>query len=197
MSNKKIIAVIGSTGFQGGSVVDIFLNDAALKAEWVVRAITRDPSKEKAKKLVERGAEAVAGDLNDKDSLVKAFAGATAVFGVTNYWETLSIDTEIQQGKNIVDAAKEAGVSHFIFSSLLDVVTVDILQNRLKRLSRIFTTDRQREHKFHQIGHQGKQLHHEQAQADDHMFLEGQKGENIKILDAFINSPAVDVKSAG
>ncbi|KAM0257778.1 hypothetical protein ACHAPA_011574 [Fusarium lateritium] len=124
MSNKKIIAVIGSTGFQGGSVVDIFLNDAALNKEWVVRAITRDPSKEKSKKLVERGAEVIAGDLNNKESLVKAFAGATAVFGVTNYWESLSIDTEIQQGKNIVDAAKEASVSHFIFSSLLDVKKV-------------------------------------------------------------------------
>ncbi|KAM0432024.1 hypothetical protein ACHAQK_009940 [Fusarium lateritium] len=124
MSNKKIIAVIGSTGFQGGSVVDIFLNDAALNKEWVVRAITRDPSKEKSKKLVERGAEVIPGDLNNKESLVKAFAGATAVFGVTNYWESLSIDTEIQQGKNIVDAAKEASVSHFIFSSLLDVKKV-------------------------------------------------------------------------
>ncbi|KNB19510.1 hypothetical protein FOXG_16773 [Fusarium oxysporum f. sp. lycopersici 4287] len=121
MSNKKIIAVIGSTGSQGGSVVDIFLNDPVLNKEWAVHAITRDPSNEKAKKLVERGAKAVAGDLNNKLSLVKAFTGATAVFGVTNYWESMSTDTEIQQGKNIVDAAKEAGVSYFIFSSLLDV----------------------------------------------------------------------------
>jgi uncharacterized protein YbjT (DUF2867 family) len=44
--------------------------------------------------------------LNDKASLVKAFTGATAAFGVTNYWETMSIDTEIQQGRNLVDAAK-------------------------------------------------------------------------------------------
>jgi uncharacterized protein YbjT (DUF2867 family) len=44
--------------------------------------------------------------LNDKASLVKAFAGATAAFAVTNYWEIMSIDTEIQQGRNLVDAAK-------------------------------------------------------------------------------------------
>uniref|UniRef100_A0A0D2YJQ8 NmrA-like domain-containing protein n=1 Tax=Fusarium oxysporum (strain Fo5176) TaxID=660025 RepID=A0A0D2YJQ8_FUSOF len=79
MSNKKIIAVIGSTGSQGGSVVDIFLNDPLTIGK---------------------------GDLNNKLSLVKAFTGATAVFGVTNYWESMSTDTEIQQGKNIVDAAK-------------------------------------------------------------------------------------------
>lgn len=60
MSNKKIIAVIGSTGSQGGSVVDIFLNDPVLNKEWAVHTITRDLSKEKAKKLVERGAKAVA-----------------------------------------------------------------------------------------------------------------------------------------
>uniref|UniRef100_A0A0D2YJJ1 NmrA-like domain-containing protein n=1 Tax=Fusarium oxysporum (strain Fo5176) TaxID=660025 RepID=A0A0D2YJJ1_FUSOF len=82
MSNKKIIAVIGSTGSQGGSVVDIFLNDPLTIGK---------------------------GDLNNKLSLVKAFTGATAVFGVTNYWESMSTDTEIQQGKNIVDAAKNEG----------------------------------------------------------------------------------------
>ena len=44
--------------------------------------------------------------MNDKASLVKAFAGATAAFGVTNYWETMNIEAEIQQGRNLVDAAK-------------------------------------------------------------------------------------------
>ncbi|KAF5610585.1 uncharacterized protein FTJAE_14251 [Fusarium tjaetaba] len=96
MSNKKIITAIGSAGSQGGSAA---------------RAITRDPSEDKAKKLVERGTEAVAlavgkGNLNNKFSLVKGFTGATAVFDVTNHWESMSIDPEIQQGKNIADAAK-------------------------------------------------------------------------------------------
>jgi uncharacterized protein YbjT (DUF2867 family) len=125
MTGKKIIAVVGATGAQGGGVVDVFLNDPLLNQEWTVRAVTRDPTKDKAKKLKERGADVVAvsvlggsiwaslqlltnwkADLNDKASLVKAFTGATAAFGVTNYWETMSIDAEIQQGRNLVDAAK-------------------------------------------------------------------------------------------
>ncbi|KAH8745547.1 hypothetical protein F5883DRAFT_721830 [Diaporthe sp. PMI_573] len=121
MADKKIIAIIGATGAQGGAVADVFLNDPLLNHEWTVRAVTRDPSKDRAKKLKEQGAEVIAADLNDKASLVKAFTGATAVFGVTNYWETLSIDAEIQQGKNLVDAAKESSVSQFIWSSLRNV----------------------------------------------------------------------------
>lgn len=57
---KKIIAVIGATGAQGGSVANIFLDDEALKSEWTVRAVTRDPSSEKAKALASKGAEVVA-----------------------------------------------------------------------------------------------------------------------------------------
>jgi uncharacterized protein YbjT (DUF2867 family) len=65
MSGKKIIAVIGATGAQGGSVVDIFLNDPFLNQEWTVRAVTRDPSKDKAKKLKERGVDVVAVSVLD------------------------------------------------------------------------------------------------------------------------------------
>lgn len=60
-------------------------------------------------------------DLNDKPSLVKAMTGAAAVFAMTNYWEKMDMELEIQQGKNLADAAKEAGVSHYIWSSLLNV----------------------------------------------------------------------------
>lgn len=59
MAGKKIITVFGATGQQGGSVVDIFLNDEKLKNEWSVRAVTRDISKESAKKLAAKGAEIV------------------------------------------------------------------------------------------------------------------------------------------
>ncbi|RBQ68020.1 hypothetical protein VDGD_21618 [Verticillium dahliae] len=121
MAHKKIIAVVGATGAQGGAVAAVFLNDQLLRHEWTVRAVTRDPARDRAQKLKQQGADVVAADLNDKASLVRAFAGATAAFGVTNYWETLSIDTEIQQGKNLVDAAKESAVSHFIWSSLRNV----------------------------------------------------------------------------
>lgn len=60
-------------------------------------------------------------DLNDKPSLVKAMTGAAAVFTMTNYWEKMDMELEIQQGKNLADAAKEAGVNHYIWSSLLNV----------------------------------------------------------------------------
>lgn len=59
--------------------------------------------------------------MNDKSSLVKAMTGASAVFAVTNYWEKMDMKLEIQQGKNLVDAAKEAGVGHFVWSSLLNI----------------------------------------------------------------------------
>ncbi|KAH7111504.1 hypothetical protein B0J13DRAFT_534353 [Dactylonectria estremocensis] len=59
MAGKKIITVFGATGQQGGSVVDIFLNDPKLKNEWSVRAVTRDITKESAKKLAAQGAEVV------------------------------------------------------------------------------------------------------------------------------------------
>ncbi|KAK0736396.1 NmrA-like family-domain-containing protein [Apiosordaria backusii] len=121
MSGKKIITVFGATGVQGGSVADIFLHDPKLKSDWTVRAVTRDTSKESAKRLQQQGAEVVAADLNDKSTLVKAMEGATAVFAVTNYWEKCDMKLEIQQGKNLVDAAKEAGVQQFIWSSLYNI----------------------------------------------------------------------------
>ncbi|KAK4184570.1 NmrA family transcriptional regulator [Podospora australis] len=118
---KKIITIFGATGSQGGSVANIFLHDTKLDAEWTVRAVTRDIQKEKAKTLAANGAEVVSADLNDKSSLLAAIKGSTAVFAVTNYWEKLDKSLEVQQGKNLVDAAKEAGVEHFIWSSLLDI----------------------------------------------------------------------------
>lgn len=121
MSNKKIITVFGATGAQGGSVADIFLHDHKLSSEWLVRGVTRDIQKEKAKHLAAQGAEVVSADVNDKASILKAVQGASAVFAVTNYWEKLDQKLEVQQGKNLVDASKEAGVQQFIWSSLVDV----------------------------------------------------------------------------
>lgn len=60
-------------------------------------------------------------DLDDKASLVKAMTGAYAVFAMTNYWDKLDMQLEIDQGKRLADAAKETGVKHYIWSSLLNV----------------------------------------------------------------------------
>ncbi|KAJ9130868.1 NmrA-like family protein [Pleurostoma richardsiae] len=120
MAAKKLITVFGATGNQGGSVVQVFLNDPKLKNDWAVRAVTRDASKDSPKKLASEGAEVVTANLDDKESLVKAMTGASAVFGVTNYWEKLDVELETQQGKNLADAAKDAGVDHFIWSCVKD-----------------------------------------------------------------------------
>jgi len=121
MAAKKILVVFGATGGQGGSVVKSVLGDPKMKADWAVRGITRDVTKPSAKALEALGAETVAANLNDPATLKVALKGAYAVFAVTNYWESKSADVEVKQGKDIADAAKEAGVQHFVWSSLLNV----------------------------------------------------------------------------
>jgi uncharacterized protein YbjT (DUF2867 family) len=118
MADKKIIAVVGSTGAQGGGLARAILADPS--GGFAVRAITRDPDKDKAKALAAAGAEVVRADIDDVESLKKAFAGAHGVYAVTNFWEHFSADKEKAQAKNIADAAKAAGVAHVIWSTLED-----------------------------------------------------------------------------
>ena len=114
----KVIAVIGSTGSQGGGLANAILADPS--GGFSCRAVTRDPNKDKAQALKAAGAEVVAADLDDVESLKKAFAGAYGVYAVTNFWEHFSAEKEKQQAKNIADAAKAAGVKHVIWSTLED-----------------------------------------------------------------------------
>ena len=119
MADKKIIAVLGSTGAQGGSLSRAILADTA--GGFACRAVTRDTTKDKAKALAAAGAEVVKADLDDVESLKKAFAGAYGVYAVTNFWEHFSGEKEKTQAKNIADAAKAAGVKHVIWSTLEDI----------------------------------------------------------------------------
>ena len=114
----KIIAVVGATGVQGGGLARAILADPS--SGFSVRAITRDPSKDNAKALAAKGAEVVSANLDDVESLKKAFAGAHGVFGVTNFWEHFSAEKEKAQAKNIAEAAKAAGVKHVVWSTLED-----------------------------------------------------------------------------
>jgi uncharacterized protein YbjT (DUF2867 family) len=114
----KIIAVVGATGAQGGGLARAILADPS--SGFSVRAITRDPNKDNAKALAAKGAEVVSANLDDVESLKKAFAGAHGVFGVTNFWEHFSAEKEKAQAKNIADAAKAAGVTHVIWSTFED-----------------------------------------------------------------------------
>lgn len=118
MNDKKIITVLGATGAQGGGLVKAILNDK--NSEFKVRAITRKIDSEKAIQLARDGAEVVSADLDNVDSLKKAFENSYGVFGVTNFWEHYSPEKETQQAKNIAQAAKEAGVKHVIWSTLED-----------------------------------------------------------------------------
>src|SRR6476469_6604233 len=118
MADKKVIAVLGSTGSQGGGLVRAILADPA--GGFAARAVTRDISKDKATALKSAGAEVVKADLDDVESLKKAFAGAYGVYAVTNFWEHFSAEKEKAQAKNIADAAKAAGLKHVIWSTLED-----------------------------------------------------------------------------
>jgi uncharacterized protein YbjT (DUF2867 family) len=118
MSEKKVIAVIGATGAQGGSLARAILEDE--HGPFAVRAITRNPSSDKARALAARGAEVVEANLDDKASLERAFQGAYGAFCVTNFWEVLSPEKEKSQARNMAEAAKAAGVQHLIWSTLDD-----------------------------------------------------------------------------
>jgi uncharacterized protein YbjT (DUF2867 family) len=118
MADKKVIAVVGATGAQGGGLARAILADA--NGGFAVRAITRDPGKEAAKALAASGAEVVRADMDDIDSLNTAFTGAHGAFCVTNFWEHFSAEKEKAQAKNLAEAAKAAGVQHAIWSTLED-----------------------------------------------------------------------------
>lgn len=121
MTSKQILVVFGATGNQGGSVIKYVLEDPSLASKWHIKGITRDPSKPNAKALEKKGVECITASADDEESLKVAFKGAHTIFGVTNYWEHMDETREFQQGKKIADAAKEVGVSHLIFSTLMDV----------------------------------------------------------------------------
>jgi uncharacterized protein YbjT (DUF2867 family) len=118
MAQKKIIAVVGATGAQGGGLVRAIMGDAT--GGFTARALTRDASSDKAKALAGLGAEVVAADLDDPASLERAFAGAHGAFCVTAFWEHFTPEKEIAQATNMARAAKRADVKHVIWSTLED-----------------------------------------------------------------------------
>jgi uncharacterized protein YbjT (DUF2867 family) len=118
MANSRVIAVIGATGAQGGSLARAILADPS--GGFACRAITREPNKESARALAAKGAEVVQADLDDPANLKKAFAGAHGAFCVTNFWEHFSAEKEKVQAKNLADAAKACSLQHVIWSTLED-----------------------------------------------------------------------------
>ena len=118
MADKKLIAVLGATGAQGGGVARAIIADP--DSEFAVRAVTRNPESDNARALAARGAEIVAADLDDEVSLAAAFEGAYGAYCLTNFWEHFSGDKEVEQAGNLARAAKSAGLEHVIWSTFED-----------------------------------------------------------------------------
>jgi len=116
--SKRIIAVAGATGAQGGGLARAILNDRG--GDFAVRALTRDPNGDKAKQLASAGAQVVAANVDDPASLRRAFEGAHGAFCVTFFWDHFSAEREAEEVANMAKAAKEAGVKHAIWSTLED-----------------------------------------------------------------------------
>src|SRR3712207_1222459 len=108
---ERLILVCGATGNQGGAVARSLLDRG-----FRVRALSRNPQKPEAQTLTEQGAEVVQGDMEDRSTMEWVLEGGYGVFSVQNSWEA-GYDREVKQGKTVADAAKAAGVEHFVYSS--------------------------------------------------------------------------------
>jgi uncharacterized protein YbjT (DUF2867 family) len=118
MADKKIIAVVGATGAQGSGLVRAILEDP--NGGFAARAITRDVGSEKARELAALGAEVVAANVDDRQSLERAFTGAFGAYCVTFFWDHFSPEKELAQAAAMAQAAKRAGLKHVIWSTLED-----------------------------------------------------------------------------
>ncbi|MFO1324650.1 MAG: NmrA/HSCARG family protein [Burkholderiales bacterium] len=119
MAGGKIITVFGATGAQGGGLVRAILADPA--GGFAARAVTRDVNSDKARALARLGAEVVAADVDDEASMRRALEGAYGAYFVTFFWAHFSAEKELAEARSMASAAKAAGVSHVIWSSLEDV----------------------------------------------------------------------------
>lgn len=133
MADRKIIAVVGATGAQGGGLVRAILDDPG--SGFLVRALTRNVDSDQARALARSGAEVVAADIDDEASLAKAMQGAYGAYLVTFYWAHFSPEREKQEARNMARAAKTAGVQHAIWSTLEDTRQwVPLSDNRMPTL---------------------------------------------------------------
>src|ERR1700675_3500153 len=112
MTSNRTILITGVTGHQGGAVARA-LQDAGLK----LRGLTRKPDSERASALARNGVEIVKGDPDDEATLRRALAGAWGVFAVQNSGEA-GVEGEETQGKRLATLAREAGVEHYVYTSV-------------------------------------------------------------------------------
>ncbi len=133
MTTKKIIAVFGATGAQGGGLVKAILADKA--GGFAVRAITRDVNSDKAKALAAAGAEVVAADVDDAASVARALKGCYGAYFVTFFWAHFSAEKEMTEIEGYARAAKAAGLQHAIWSTLEDTrLSIPLSDDRMPTL---------------------------------------------------------------
>lgn len=118
MRDRKVIVVVGASGAQGGGLVRAILNSPF--GEFSPRVLTREDNSVSAKLFARLGAEIVQADLDDPDSVRRAFRGAYGAFCVTFFWVHRSTEREIAEAKTMVEAAKDCGLQHVIWSTLED-----------------------------------------------------------------------------
>ncbi|MSO56267.1 MAG: NmrA/HSCARG family protein [Acidobacteria bacterium] len=118
MADKKVIAVVGATGAQGGGLARAILNDK--NGPFIARALTRDVNSDAARALAAAGAEVVAADLDDLGSLKRAFTGAHGAYCVTFFWAHFSPEKEFAGARAMAQAAQHAGIQHAIWSTFED-----------------------------------------------------------------------------
>jgi uncharacterized protein YbjT (DUF2867 family) len=112
MTSERTILITGVTGQQGGAVA------RALEGSgFHLRGLTRKPDSEPAASLARQGIDIVKGDLDDEATLRRALAGAWGVFAVQNTGEA-AVEREEAQGKRLAALAREAGVEHFVYTSV-------------------------------------------------------------------------------
>jgi uncharacterized protein YbjT (DUF2867 family) len=112
MTTSHTILITGATGKQGGALIRALAGSGLS-----LRAMTRKPDSDTAKALSAQGVDVVAGDLNDQASLERALQGVWGAFAVQNTWEA-GVAGEEEQGKRFANAARTAGVQHFVYTSV-------------------------------------------------------------------------------
>ena len=112
VNGDRVVLVTGATGRQGGAAIRHMSSKG-----WRLRALTRDPDSHAARELARRGIEVLRGDLENPASLERAVQGAYGVYSVQDYW-SVGARREVEQGTNLANVAKKAGVRHFVYSSV-------------------------------------------------------------------------------
>jgi uncharacterized protein YbjT (DUF2867 family) len=133
MGDRKVISVVGATGAQGGGLVRAILSDT--NSAFKVRAVTRNANSDKARALAALGAEIVTADVDDAESLKRAFEGAHGAYCVTFFWDHFSPEKEMAEARAMAQAAKDTGVQHVIWSTLEDTRKwIPLSDNRMPTL---------------------------------------------------------------